>query len=72
MVCQRRRSQEGECARCFQSDDMQDVHGLLGMERLGKLVASLRSRADLVVIRIADGVGVGGVVHRPGRCRWVA
>ena len=29
----------------------QDVHGLLGMEHLGKLVNSLRSRADLVVIR---------------------
>jgi hypothetical protein len=35
----------------FPVSDPQDVQGLLGMEHLGKLVASLRSRADLVVIQ---------------------
>ena len=35
----------------FPVGDPQDVHGLPGMEHLGKLVTSLRSRADLVVIR---------------------
>jgi hypothetical protein len=35
----------------FPVGDPQDVHGLLGIEHLGKLVTSLRSRADLVVIR---------------------
>ena len=33
------------------SDPQQDVRGLLGAEHLGKLVSSLRSRADLVVIQ---------------------
>ncbi len=35
----------------FPVGDPQDVHGLLGMEHLGKLVTSLRGRADLVVIQ---------------------
>ena len=35
----------------FPVGDPQDVRGLLGMEHLGKLVTSLRSRADLVVIQ---------------------
>ena len=35
----------------FPVGDPQDVHGLLGMEHLGKLVTSLRSRADLIVIQ---------------------
>ena len=35
----------------FPASDPQDVHGLLGTEALGKLVASLRSMADLVVIQ---------------------
>ena len=35
----------------FPVGDPQDVRGLPGMEHLGKLVTSLRSRADLVVIQ---------------------
>jgi hypothetical protein len=35
----------------FPVSDSQDVYGLLGTESLGKLVASLRSMADLVVIQ---------------------
>ena len=45
------RSRAGGCARCFQSVIRGMSHGLLGMEHLGKLVTSLRSRADLVVIQ---------------------
>jgi polysaccharide biosynthesis transport protein len=41
----------GRMREVFPVGDSQDVHGLLGMEHLGKLVTSLRSRADLVVIR---------------------
>ena len=41
----------GRMREVFPVGDTQDVHGLLGMEHLGKLVTSLRSRADLVVIR---------------------
>ena len=40
----------GRMREVFPVDDTQDVRRL-GMEHLGKLVASLRSRADLVVIR---------------------
>jgi hypothetical protein len=35
----------------FPVSDPQDVHGLLGTEHLDNLVASLRSRADLIVIQ---------------------
>lgn len=35
----------------FPVGDLQDAHGVLGVEHLGELVDSLRSRADLVVIR---------------------
>ena len=41
----------GRMREVFPVGDPQDVHGLLGMEHLDKLVTSLRSRADLVVIR---------------------
>ncbi len=41
----------GRMREVFPFGDPQDVHGLPGMEHLGKLVTSLRSRADLVVIR---------------------
>jgi succinoglycan biosynthesis transport protein ExoP len=41
----------GRMREVFPVGDPQDVHGLLGMEHLGKLVASLRGRADLIVIR---------------------
>ena len=41
----------GRMREVFPVGDPQDVHGLLGMEHLGKLVTSLRSRADLVVIQ---------------------
>jgi succinoglycan biosynthesis transport protein ExoP len=41
----------GRMREVFPVGDPQDAHGLLGMEHLGKLVNSLRSRADLVVIR---------------------
>ena len=41
----------GRMREVFPVGDPQDAHGLLGMEHLGKLVTSLRSRADLVVIR---------------------
>ena len=41
----------GRMREVFPASDPQDVHGLLGTEHLGKLVASLRSRADLVVIQ---------------------
>ncbi|TVY99736.1 hypothetical protein EAS64_41580 [Trebonia kvetii] len=41
----------GRMREVFPVSDPQDVHGLLGMEHLGNLVASLRSRADLVVIQ---------------------
>ena len=40
----------GRMREVFPVGDPQDVHGLLGMEHLDKLVTSLRSRADLVVI----------------------
>jgi hypothetical protein len=40
----------GRMREVFPVGDPQDVHGLLGMEHLEKLVTSLRSRADLVVI----------------------
>ena len=41
----------GRMREVYPDGDTQDVHGLPGMEHLGKLVASLRSRADLVVIQ---------------------
>jgi hypothetical protein len=41
----------GRMREVFPVGDPQDVHGLLGVEHLGKLVTSLRSRADLVVIQ---------------------
>jgi len=41
----------GRMHEVFPASDPQDVHGLLGTESLGKLVASLRSMADLVVIQ---------------------
>ena len=41
----------GRMREVYPVGDTQDAHGLLGMEHLGKLVNSLRSRADLVVIR---------------------
>ena len=41
----------GRMREVFPFGDPEDVHGLPGMEHLGKLVTSLRSRADLVVIR---------------------
>ena len=41
----------GRMREVFPVGDPQDAPGLLGMEHLGKLVNSLRSRADLVVIR---------------------
>ena len=41
----------GRMREVYPVGDPQDVHGLPGMEHLGKLVASLRNRADLVVIR---------------------
>ena len=41
----------GRMREVFPVGDQQDVDGLLGMEHLDKLVTSLRSRADLVVIR---------------------
>ena len=41
----------GRMREVFPAGDTQDVHGLPGMEHLGKLVTSLRNRADLVVIR---------------------
>ena len=41
----------GRMREVFPVGDPQDAHGLLGMEHLGKLVTSLRSRADLIVIR---------------------
>jgi hypothetical protein len=40
----------GRMREVFPVGDPRDVHGLLGMEHLDKLVTSLRSRADLVVI----------------------
>jgi polysaccharide biosynthesis transport protein len=41
----------GRMREVFPVDDTQDVGRPLGMEHLGKLVTSLRSRADLVVIQ---------------------
>lgn len=41
----------GRMREVFPASDPQDAHGLLGTEHLGNLVASLRSRADLVVIQ---------------------
>jgi hypothetical protein len=41
----------GRMREVFPVGDTQDAHGPLGMEYLGKVVTSLRSRADLVVIR---------------------
>jgi hypothetical protein len=41
----------GRMREVFPVSDPQDVHGLLGKEHLSELVASLRSRADLVVIQ---------------------
>ena len=41
----------GRLREVFPVSDPQDVHGLLGTEHLSELVASLRSRADLVVIQ---------------------
>jgi hypothetical protein len=41
----------GRMREVFPVDDPQDMHGLFGMEHLGKLVTSLRNRADLVVIQ---------------------
>ena len=41
----------GRMHEVFPVGDPHDVHGLLGIEELGKLVTSLRSRVDLVVIR---------------------
>jgi hypothetical protein len=41
----------GRMREVFPVGDSQDVDGLLGMEHLDKLVTSLRSRADLIVIR---------------------
>jgi succinoglycan biosynthesis transport protein ExoP len=41
----------GRMREVFPVSDPQDVHGLLGMEHLGELVTSLRSRADLIVIQ---------------------
>ena len=41
----------GRMREVYPDGDTQDVHGLPGMEHLDKLVASLRNRADLVVIR---------------------
>ena len=41
----------GRMREVFPVGDPQDEHGLPGMKHLGKLVTSLRSRADLVVIR---------------------
>ena len=41
----------GRMREVFLAGDPQDAHGPPGIEHLGKLVASLRSRADLVVIR---------------------
>ena len=41
----------GRMREVFPVSDPQDVRGLPGMEHLDKLVTSLRSRADLVVIR---------------------
>jgi hypothetical protein len=41
----------GRMREVFPVGDPRDVHGLLGIEHLDKLVTSLRSRADLVVIR---------------------
>jgi capsular polysaccharide biosynthesis protein len=41
----------GRMREVFLVSDPQDVHGPLGMEHLGKLVTSLRSRADLIVIQ---------------------
>jgi len=41
----------GRMREVFPVVDPQGVHGLLGMEHLGKLVTSLRGKADLVVIQ---------------------
>ena len=41
----------GRMREVFPVGDPQDMHGLFGMEHLGKLVTSLRNRADLVVIQ---------------------
>jgi hypothetical protein len=41
----------GRMHELFLVSDPQDVHGPLGMEHLGKVVTSLRSSADLIVIR---------------------
>jgi hypothetical protein len=41
----------GRMREVFPVSDTQDAYRLLGMEHLGKLVTSLRGRADLVVIR---------------------
>jgi len=41
----------GRLREVFPVSDPQDVHRLLGTEQLDKLVASLRSRADLIVIQ---------------------
>ena len=41
----------GRMRKVFLVGDPQDAHGLLGMEHLGKLVTSLRSSADLIVIQ---------------------
>ena len=41
----------GRMREVFPVGDSQDVHGLLGVEHLNKLVTSLRSRTDLIVIR---------------------
>jgi hypothetical protein len=41
----------GRMREVFLVSDPRDVHGLLGMEHLGKLVTSLRSSADLIVIQ---------------------
>ena len=41
----------GRMREVFPVADPQDAHGLFGMEHLGKLVTSLRSSADLIVIQ---------------------
>ena len=41
----------GQMREVFLVSDPQNARGLLGMEHLGKLMTSLRSRADLIVIR---------------------
>ena len=41
----------GQMHEVFPVGDLQDAHGRLGVEHLSKLVNSLRSRADLVVIQ---------------------